>query len=145
MARRRSRRKRKSPQRSELVLNFALTEAGVHYISLPFAMSILNRQLFRGARTYAVSGVSLYAATGGSQPNVKISTLPDNWAVNNSVKKAYHLWKQMNDKVLDDNPSLQGTWADFKPSFDDAHSTQWTAGVPSLRPIDENGTLALGP
>lgn len=139
------RRKRKSPQRSELVLNFTLTESGTHYISIPYAMSIVNRKMFRGARTYAVAGVSLYTKTAGSQPNVMLSTIPDNWPTNNAIVKAYHLWKQMNDKVLDDNPSLKGTWSDFKPAFDEDHTVLWDAGVPSLRPIDANLALSATP
>ncbi len=144
-SRRSHRRRKKGPQRSELVLNFALTESGTHYISIPYAMSIVNRQLFRGARTYAVSGVSLYTKTAGSQPNVMLSTIPDNWPTNNAIVKAYHLWKQMNDKVLDDNPSIKGTWSDFKPAFDEDHTVLWDAGAPSLRPVDASYTLATAP
>lgn len=145
MAKRKSSRKtRKAPQRSELVLNFALVD-GTNYISIPFAMSIINRKLFRSARTYAVSGVSLYTKTDGSTPNVQISTLPDNWAVRNATKKGFYLWKQMNDKILEDNPSLKGTWSDFKPSFDADHTVLWDAGSPSLRPMDASFALALSP
>lgn len=142
MAKRRMSRKRRSPQRSELVLNFPLTADGTNYINIPYALSLVNRKLFRAARTYAVAGVSLYTYTEGNV-NVQISTLPDNWTVNNSVTKAYHLWKQMNDKVLDDNPSIAGTWADFKPSFDAAHTVIWQAGNPGIRPIDSGYVFAL--
>ncbi len=137
-----ARRKRRSPQRSELVLNFALTESGTHYISIPYAMSVVNRKMFRATRTYAVSGVSLYTKTAGSQPNVMLSTIPDNWPTNNAIVKAYHLWKEMNGKVLDDNPSLKGTWSDFKPAFDEDHTVLWDAGSPSLRPIDAGYALS---
>jgi len=137
MAKRRKSRKRRSPQRSELILNFTLTgEAATHYISIPYAMSIVNRKLFRSSRTYAVAGVSLYTRDASAQPNVMLSTIPDNWPTNNAIVKAYHLWKQMNDKVLDDNPSLKGKWSDFKPGFDADHTVEWDAGVPSLRPVD---------
>lgn len=146
MARRRRRRKRKSPQRSELVLNFAIDASGTHYISIPYALSIQNRKLFRGARTYAVSSISLIAKTAGTNPTVlSVATVPDNWPVNNAIVKSYHLWKKMNDKVLEDNPSLKGTWSDFKPAFDADHTVKWDAGVQSLRPIDADIALSATP
>jgi len=140
-------RKRRSrgSQRSELVLNFALSETGTHYISIPYAMSIVNRKLFRSSRTYAVAGVSFYTQTASTSQSVRIATIPDNWPANNAIVKAYHLWKQMNDKVLDDNPSLKGKWSDFKPGFDEDHTVAWDAGVPSLRPIDAGSALSLVP
>lgn len=142
----RSRRKRKSPQRSELVLNFVLDASGTHYISIPYAASIQNRKLFRGARTYAVSSIALIAKTAGTNPTVlSVATIPDNWPSNNAIVKSYHLWKQMNDKILEDNPSLKGTWSDFKPAFDADHTVKWDAGVQSLRPVDADLTLGATP
>lgn len=139
-------KRRKSPQRSELVLNFALNASGVHYISIPYAASIQNRKLFRGARTYAVSSISLIAKTAGTTPTVtSVATIPDNWPANNAIVKAFHLWNEMNNKILDDNPSLKGTWSDFKPAFDADHTVQWDAGIQSLRPIDADFTLGAAP
>ncbi len=140
------RRRKRSPQRSELVLNFALTSSGTHYISIPYAASIQNRKLFRGARTYAVSSIALIAKTAATTPTVlSVATIPDNWPANNAIVKAYHLWKEMNDKILEDNPSLKGTWSDFKPAFDADHTVLWDAGVQSLRPIDADITLSAAP
>lgn len=145
MARRRKSRRR-APQRSELTLTFAITEAGTHYISIPCAMSMINRQLFRGARTYAVESVKLFTATSGSSPDARISTIPDNWVTRNAIKKAFHLWKDMNDKVLDQNPSLKGTWSDFKPAMTSAHTTSWLAdNIGTLRPIDGGRQLTKTP
>ena len=141
-----ARNKRRRIQPAELTMNFALTEAGTHYISIPAAMSILNRKLYRSARDYMVSDVRLFTKTSGASPNCQITTLPSNWPTRNGIVKAFHLWKQMNAKVLDDNPSLQGTWADFKPGFDEAHSASWAAdGIGTLRPIDGAYTLFQPP
>ncbi len=133
------RRQKRGPtiEDAELTLNFALTSTGTHYISIPCVLSILNRKLFRAARDYGVSSVSLYSLTSGGSPNCKVSVLPNTWPMKNAVVKSYHLWKQMNDKVLEDNPSLQGRWADFKPSFDSVHTQQWVAnGIGTLKPVD---------
>lgn len=133
-------------EEAELILNFALTETGTHYISIPAVLSILNRKLFRAARDYAVSGISLYSLTSGSKPNAKITTLSNNWPTKNAIVKAYHLWTEMNQKVLDDNPSLQGRWADFKPGFDSEHTVQWVAnGIGTMKPVDSAGNLYATP
>ena len=139
-----ARNKRRRIQPAELTMNFALTEAGTHYISIPAVMSILNRKLYRSCRDYMVADVRLYSQTSGSVPNCKITILPSNWPTRNGLVKAYHLWRNMNKKVLDDNPSLQGTWADFKPAFDADHTTYWDPaqggnGIGTLRPIDSGG------
>lgn len=137
----RSRRKsrRKGPQRADLVLNFALT-APTNYISIPMALSMINRKLFSSNYTYAVESVTLFTTTA-SNPDIRIQTIPDNWPSRNSLVKAYHLWKDMRGKVLDQNPSLAGTWSDFKPAFDKDHTIAWQAGTPGLRPIDGNYVL----
>lgn len=133
-------------QPAELTLNFALTESGTHYISIPACLSIVNRKLYRGARDYAVSSVKLFSTTSDSTPNAKITTLPTNWPCRNAIVKAYHLWRKMNDKVLEDNPSLQGKWADFKPAFDEDHTVSWVAdGIGTMRPVDSSYALYATP
>lgn len=144
MAKRKSRRRRTPAV--ELTLNFALTEAGTNFISIPAALSMVNRKLYRSGYMYAVASVSLHATQAGFQPDCRVLTLPNSWPVRNGLVKSYHLWRQMNDKVLDDNPSLQGKWADFKPSMDAEHTASWQAdNIGTLRPVDGGNVLYLAP
>lgn len=130
----------------ELTLNFALTQAGTNYISLPLALSMVNRKLFRAGYMYAVGSVSLHAVTAGFQPDVRVYTLPNTWPVRNSIVKSYALWRKMNRKVLDDNPSIQGKWADFKPAMDAEQTAMWVAdGIGAMRPVDGGNSLYLSP
>ena len=45
---------------------------------------------------------------------VKASTAGNTWTVHNSWTKGFALWKQMQNLVLHDNPSVAGKWRDFK-------------------------------
>lgn len=104
---------------TELSYNFYLdATSGTKYIDCAQLASAVNRRLYEQGKRYYVSSVEFLAQAGGS---VALLTLPDTWVTANAHTKAKALWKQMNDKVLEDSPSVQGKWADFKVFFDAAH------------------------
>ncbi len=117
-------------QPAELSYNFqtAQENEGTAYIDLAQICSAVNRRLYEQGKCYYVSRVSLIAPQGAY---CSLLTLPDTWVTSNAWVKAKALWNQMNKKVLDDNPSTQGKWADFKVFFDAAHRN--------------GGTVASGP
>lgn len=83
------------------------------YIDLSLAASAMNRRFFRQGLNWAVAGFTLYneSAAGGQ---VRISKLPDSWAIANAWSKSFHLWREMQDQVADDNESLRARYNDFK-------------------------------
>ena len=46
---------------------------------------------------------------------------PNTWAMKNSVARAYRRWNEMNNQVLDDQPSMKARWNDFKPYLSRNH------------------------
>lgn len=93
---------------------------GTNYIDIARSLSRVNRKLFRQGRLYAIGGMT-FQWKGAAQTNnlvVSVSTAPNSWVVRNSWTKGCALWRQMQDLVLDDNPSLKGKWHDFKVQLD---------------------------
>ncbi len=116
----------------------------VHYIDLAQSLSLVNRKMYRQGMCYYVHSVvaQLPNTTGASK--LDIQTIPDTWVANNAWVKAYSLWAEMNQKVLADNPSVQGKWRDYKVFFDAAHfgGGSGTAGPTlNLLPMDGSGNL----
>ncbi len=141
--------KRKKSRRNVAVtqLKFksgVVTTGHVNYVDIPQSLSKVNRKLYRqGMCMYIHSVVARLPNTTGPS-FLDIQTIPDTWVANNAWVKAYSLWSEMNQKVLRDNPSVQGKWADFKTLFDKAH---YAGGVgpagPTLNllPMDGAGNV----
>lgn len=134
MARRKTRSKRSSSgglKPAQLNLQYTLN-SGISYIDLAQDLSKMNRRLYKQGKIYAVSGVTLGFTPLGSFPplaadlavvSAAVATAGDTWSVQNAHTKGKALWNQMNRLVLADNPSIKGTWADFKVRLDDHHTT----------------------
>tara|TARA_Y100000589_G_C27161355_1_gene632897 strand:+ start:682 stop:1635 length:954 start_codon:yes stop_codon:yes gene_type:complete len=88
------------------------------YIDLAKELSTVNRKLYRQCRRYAIAGIQVIAEEGSS---VSFFTANDNWITKNAVKKAFHSWMRMNQKVLKETPSIKPTWHDFKVFLDASH------------------------
>ena len=104
----------------------------VSYIDSAQSLSMVNRKLFSQQKCYAVADVQFYfqpsivvegVITNYDTLFVELSTMGDTWSVHNSWTKAKALHTEMQALVLDDNPSVAGTWADFKIFLDAAHRT----------------------
>ena len=94
-------------------------QQGFSYINLARDLSAINRQLFRQARMYKVKSITLI---DDDQPKyVQFGFAGDTWAMRNSVKRAFARWNEMNNQVLDDQPSLKARWNDFKPYLSASH------------------------
>lgn len=112
--------------------------AGVSYIDIAQCLSITNRKLFRQGMVYGIESLEFtYGAPAAALDTVKVdvSVAGDTWSVHNAHVKGEALWNEMNDLVLEDNPSVQGKWHDYKVFLDGAHRTNLiSAGIPNLTP-----------
>ncbi len=123
MARRSNRGTRIQP--AQLDLAFTIP-AGVvsgdsrSYIDTARELSKVNRRGYSQGRMYAYQGLSFIwrQNTVGAKPmttlELSVRTAGNTWVVQNAHVKGEALWHQMQDLVLDDNPSLAGKWHDFK-------------------------------
>jgi len=118
MARKRS-SKKIQPAVVSLFYEMPTSAAGVsRFIDLSSDLSRLNRKLMRQGYQYAVAGVTVTDDVGVvSALDVSISTAGNTWVTQNAWTKGKALWDEMNQEVLDDNPSVQGKWADYKVSL----------------------------
>lgn len=92
-----------------------------NYIDSFRELSRVNRKLLRQGHTILVDSIEFaYVAdtSAVSVVQVKASTAGNTWAVHNAWVKGCALWHEMQDLVLEDNPSVKGKWRDFKVQLD---------------------------
>lgn len=132
-------RKSRAPakiQKAVRELTFNLDSA-TNYVDLGQSLSVVNRKLFRQGMVYGVESVDfMFDSNPTLYDVVQITALTagDSWSVHNAHVKGHALWNQMNELVLEDNPSVQGKWADYKVYLDGAHFA-----ATNLRPRDGGG------
>ncbi len=108
--------KRKKFQPAVMQMEF-IVPTGTSYIDLSLAASIVNRRAYKQQNTnWAVASFEFLSSGSGS---VAIAKLPETWVYHNAYEKSWALWNKMNDQVLDDEPSIQGKYHDFKIYLDD--------------------------
>lgn len=114
-----NRRNRGGPEPATTTLTYEMptaTGAGVsRYIDLFADLSRLNRKLIRQGHLAYIAGVTVTDDVGvTSALDVQIRCAGNNWVTHNAWTKGAALFKEMNQEVLESNPSVQGKWADFK-------------------------------
>jgi hypothetical protein len=127
MAKRRQSRSKKgrSMQPAQLDLSFTIPAGAVSgdsrsYIDTAKELSKVNRRLYEQGRMYAYQGLTFIWRSTGAAPTdmatleVNVRTAGNTWIVQNAHTKGEALWHQMQDLVLDDNPSVAGKWHDYK-------------------------------
>lgn len=81
-------------------------------------LSKCNRRLYEQGRMYAYQGLTFIwkpdTATNVASIDVTVTTAGNSWSVQNAFVKGKALWHQMQELVLDDNPSIAGKWHDYK-------------------------------
>lgn len=110
------------------------TDNVVNYIDLSQCASIVNRRFYRQGLNWAVAGFRIHtnASTTGT---VNIYKIQETWMSKNAWVKSKALWDEMNNLVLDDQPSIKPRFHDFKVSMDVEHvgqisGTTWTNLIP---------------
>lgn len=87
------------------------------YIDTARELSKVNRRLYSQARMYAYQGLTFIwkqSAAGLATIELTVRTAGNTWMVHNAHVKGEALWHQMQELVLEDNPSVAGKWHDFK-------------------------------
>ncbi len=119
-----------------------VTSGAVSYIDIAQSLSLVNRKMNRQGMCYYIHSIVAKLPNTAGASQLDIQTIPDTWVANNAWVKAYSLWAEMNQKVLRDNPSVQGKWRDFKVYFDTAHfSGGGGPAGPTLNMIPLDGGL----
>lgn len=132
--------KRKSLTKAQRDLTFVVPAgaAGLNqWIDTAQSLSIANRKLFSQEKCYGISDMQFYF-----QPDplaydtllVEASVMGDTWSVHNAWTKGKALFHEMQDLVLADNPSIKGTWADYKIFITGVHRTANVTGTGNLIP-----------
>jgi len=94
------------------------------YADLMKDLSLINRKLMRQGYQVVVGSVTVNDDSATPRTvDVSLKTAGNSWVVNNAWTKGQALWTQMNKEVLDDNPSIRGTWQDFKTRLVESHVT----------------------
>jgi hypothetical protein len=128
MAKKQSRSKGMKMQPAITELSFKVPSGGGsaaderNYIDTARELSKINRRLYSQSRMYGYQGLTFIwraAPTNGAGQTLTtiectVKTAGNTWIVQNAYVKGHALWNQMQSLVLDDNPSVKGTWHDFK-------------------------------
>ncbi len=133
-------------QMEETVLTFKISDAaGERYIDLGQSMSMVNRKLYRQQGLWEVLGVQLFADAkvigksnrAGLPYTVSVSGAPRNWVTRNSLVKAFHAWKDQQDKAIDaaGSADIRPRWQDFKVYLNENHRSKIAAGTLNITPI----------
>ena len=96
------------------------------YIDVMRDLSRVNRRFYEQTMNVVLKGITFVypqAATNADIFTLKAYSAGNTWAVQNAHVKGEALWNQMNQLVLDDNPSIAGKWHGFKVRLDDHHVT----------------------
>ncbi len=100
-----------------------------HYVDTAHQLSKVNRRMYSQERMYAYQGLTFIWKQNASQMSTlecTVRTAGNTWIVQNAWVKGKALWDQMQDLVLDDNPSVKGKWHDFKIALWEGQSTART-------------------
>jgi hypothetical protein len=101
----------------------AASGSNLNYVDTARELSKVNRRLYSQSRMYAFQGLTFIWRADGNVPaqatdlatvEVTVRTAGNSWVVQNAHVKGHALWNQMQDLVLDDNPSIKGKWHDYK-------------------------------
>ena len=109
------------------------------FIDTAKELSKCNRRLYEQGKMYAYQGLTFIwkPDTLGNVASIEVSvsTAGNTWIVHNSYVKAHALWNEMQELVLDDNPSVKGKWRDFKVQLHIGQDNNRT-----LSSVDASGT-----
>lgn len=92
------------------------------YIDVMRDLSRVNRRFYEQDMNVVLKGITFVYPENAGAPDIftmKAFSAGNTWAVQNAHVKGHALWNQMNQLVLDDNPSIAGKWHGFKVRLDD--------------------------
>lgn len=114
------------------------------YIDTSRELSKVNRRLYSQSRMYAYQGLTFIwradAAAAAQTIEVSVRTAGNSWILHNAYVKGHALWNEMQQLVLEDNPSIKTKWHDFKVTLATSQ-TGWTGTGNSLSVRDAAGNF----
>jgi len=112
----------------------------LNYVDTAKQLSKVNRRLYEQGRMYGYQGLTFIWKASGSLATIECSvrTAGNTWVTQNAFVKGKALWNQMQDLVLEDNPSIAGKWHDFKIALDEQ-----SVSARQLEARDGQGNLYL--
>ncbi len=87
-------------------------------IDIAQCLSLVNRRFYRQGFQYAVAGLEVVSDV---TTLTKVSRIPESWPIANAWVKAFSRWNESRDQVLDDEPSIESKYADFKVFLEANH------------------------
>ena len=96
-------------------------DSTIQYIDVARDLSRVNRRFYEQNRNYVVRAITYVlpqSSVDGTVGGMTVSTAANTWVVQNAHVKGEALWHQMNNLVLEDNPSIQGRWSGFRLQLD---------------------------
>ena len=106
------------------------------YIDLSQCASLVNRRFYRQGINWAVAGMKLFTADTGS---VFINKLPNTWVMSNAWEKGFRAWQDMNNKALEETPSVRPRFLDFKVYANELHHSNGASN--NMLPQNPGGAL----
>ncbi len=108
------------------------------FLDLAQCSSLVNRIALRQGYQYAVANMELIS---DNTCQLRISRLPEHWPCINAWEKAYHVWRESQDQVLDLEPGILSKYADFKIFMNNNHQIGGVVGnlIPRLHSLNFGG------
>ncbi len=104
-------------QPNNVVLDFTIAH-GNGIISVPRALSLLNRRSYRAGYVYSVDFVEYI---GHSEDSIKTGCLPGSYPLFNAYKLGFEHWLEQRAEAIEDTGIEPGKWSDFKPYYSFSH------------------------
>ncbi len=114
---------------TNVVLDYAPSEAGIYVVDLAKDLSLLNRKSFRQGYVYSVDYIEFI----GSDNNIfDVSKIPEGYTTHSSWKMGFQAWKDQRHAALEENDGASpGKWSDFKVFLNQNHQDgTWAELVP---------------
>ena len=116
-----------TPTQLRLVFEFEEGQAG-GFIDLAQALSAVNRRFYRQGVYYYVNSFEVQTLQDGY---VDLKVAPDSWTVQQSWKRAFSKFQEMNSMVDTPRPKYH----DFKVFLDSRHRNDVDSGLDNIMPI----------
>ncbi len=114
---------------TNVVLDYAPSEAGSYVIDLAKDLSLVNRKSFRQGYVYSVDYIEFIA---GENSTLDVSKIPEGYTTHSSWKMGFEAWKEQRHAALEENDgAAPGKWSDFKVFINQLHQGGvWSELVP---------------
>ncbi len=88
----------------------------LNYVDTAKELSKINRRMYEQGRMFGYQGLTFIWKAKGTLATLECSvrTAGNTWVTQNAWVKGKALWDQMQELVLEDNPSVKGKWHDYK-------------------------------